>query len=172
VQEPGATTFTPAVPDEPLRPGTLVNVSGSTALPIKQTDGRTMTFYGVPDGVPSQFRIVSTPPTGSAGLITVQLIGGNFSKKACGTTTKGRKLSAEAKTKKPVRRLWGSGKGKYTTKGKYASATVRGTNWLVSDYCGYSTVTVKTGSVLVHNIVTGKNVIVNAGHSYTTQKKP
>jgi ferric-dicitrate binding protein FerR (iron transport regulator) len=77
---------------------------------------------------------------------------------------------AGAKKPKPVRRLWGSGKGKYTTKGKYASATVRGTQWLVSDYCDHTVVTVKTGSVIVHNAVTGKNVIVKAGRSYVATR--
>ena len=38
--------------------------------------------------------------------------------------------------KKPkTRKLWGDGKGKFRTKGRYSAATVRGTKWLVQDTC-------------------------------------
>ena len=40
-------------------------------------------------------------------------------------------LGADAKRKRQVRKLWGDGKGRFTTKGRYSSATVRGTKWLV-----------------------------------------
>ena len=37
--------------------------------------------------------------------------------------------------KKPKsRKLWGDGKGKFRTKGRYAAATVRGTRWLVAGH--------------------------------------
>ena len=41
---------------------------------------------------------------------------------------------ARAAQKKPKsRKLWGDGKGKFRTKGRYAAATVRGTRWLTQD---------------------------------------
>ena len=40
-----------------------------------------------------------------------------------------------AATKKKQRHLWGDGKGAFRTTGKYSSATVRGTKWLVQDSC-------------------------------------
>ena len=40
-----------------------------------------------------------------------------------------------AATKKKQRHLWGDGKGSFRTAGKYSSATVRGTKWLVKDSC-------------------------------------
>ena len=57
---------------------------------------------------------------------------------------------ARAAQKKPkTRRLWGDGKGKFRTKGRYSAATVRGTKWLVTDGCRYTRTRVSQGVVTV-----------------------
>ena len=75
-------------------------------------------------------------------------------------------LSAEAKGKKPVRRLWGNGKGRFQTRGRYSSATVRGTKWLVMDRCDGTLTRVVRGIVRVRDFRARKNVNVRAGRSY------
>jgi hypothetical protein len=75
--------------------------------------------------------------------------------------------SAAAKKK---RKLWGSGKGKYRTKGKNASATVRGTIWLTQDTCAGTLVKVKRGVVVVFDFKRHKHVKVRAGHSYFAKR--
>ena len=47
--------------------------------------------------------------------------------------------------------LWGNGKGKFRTNGKYSSATVRGTIWLTQDRCDGTLTTVKRGTVSVRD---------------------
>ena len=65
------------------------------------------------------------------------------------------------------RRLWGSGKGNYSTSGSYGSATVRGTTWLVVDRCDSSTlVKVAEGTVAVRDFVKDKSVTLTAGEQY------
>ena len=164
VQAPGSTGFTAANETQDLPPGTTVDISGSRAISILNYSGSRMTFLGVPDRVPSRFVLVNgLRRPGKA--IRIKLAGGNFSR--CSST--GRKFqvhSAETKTKKPVRRLWGTGKGRYQTTGKYASATVRGTFWLVADYCDGTLVQVRTGTVVVHDLAKNKLVVVKGGHSY------
>lgn len=76
--------------------------------------------------------------------------------------------SASAGKKK--RKLWGSGKGKYRTKGKNASATVRGTIWLTQDTCAGTLVRVKRGVVDVLDFKRHKHVLVHAGHSYFAKR--
>jgi hypothetical protein len=96
-------------------------------------------------------------------FMTLVLEGGNF--RAC----RGRSLSAfstEAKSKKPIRRLWGSGKGRFTSKGRYSSATVRGTKWLVQDQCNGTLTVVKRGVVQVRDFRKHKTISVRAGRSY------
>ncbi|HXZ57448.1 MAG TPA: hypothetical protein VEG40_07690, partial [Gaiellaceae bacterium] len=68
--------------------------------------------------------------------------------------------------KKKKRHLWGSGKGKFRTKGKSASATVRGTIWLTQDTCTTTLVHVKRGVVDVFDFAKHKHVFVKAGHTY------
>ena len=71
-----------------------------------------------------------------------------------------------AQDKKKKRRLWGSGKGKYRTRGKNATASVRGTIWLTQDTCTTTLVHVKRGVVDVLDFTKHKHVLVKAGHTY------
>jgi hypothetical protein len=75
---------------------------------------------------------------------------------------------AEAAAKKK-RHLWGSGKGKFRSKGKNASATVRGTIWLTQDTCTTTLVHVKRGIVDVFDFVKHEHVLVKAGHTYVAR---
>ena len=63
-------------------------------------------------------------------------------------------------------KLWGSGKGKFRTNGKYSAATVRGTIWLVQDRCEGTLTKVTRGTVQVRDFKRKKTVTVKAGHSY------
>ena len=78
---------------------------------------------------------------------------------------------ADASAKKKKRHLWGSGKGKFRTKGKNASATVRGTIWLTQDTCTTTLVHVKRGVVDVFDFVKHKHVFVKAGHTYVARSR-
>ena len=79
------------------------------------------------------------------------------------------KCSSTAPRHRPVRKLWGSGKGRFKTIGRGASAAVRGTIWLLADRCdGTSLVKVKRGVVTVRDFGRRKTVTVKAGGSYTT----
>ncbi|HWH44080.1 MAG TPA: hypothetical protein VNT32_05080 [Thermoleophilaceae bacterium] len=77
---------------------------------------------------------------------------------------------AAASRGKRVRRLWGNGKGRFRTRGRYSSATVRGTTWLVQDHCGGTLTRVarspRTNRVVVRDFARKRNVTVRAGRSY------
>ena len=94
------------------------------------------------------------------GLTEARLVGGNF--KRCPESS-----ARSTKKQKPVRQLWADGSGKFRTKGRYLSAAIRGTAWQTIDTCSSSTVKVTEGSVLVHDFLLKKNVIVNAGGFYS-----
>jgi hypothetical protein len=96
-------------------------------------------------------------------FMTLRLDGGNF--RACGRRSLST-LGTDAKRKRPVRKLWGDGKGRFTTKGRYSSATVRGTKWLIQDRCDGTLTRVLRGIVLVRDFRAGKRVTVRAGRTY------
>jgi hypothetical protein len=76
-----------------------------------------------------------------------------------------KRASAARRTKRTVRRLTGSAKGRFRTRGRYASATVRGTKWTVTDRCDGTLTAVKSGVVVVRDLRRHKNLVVRAGKS-------
>jgi hypothetical protein len=55
--------------------------------------------------------------------------------------------------------------GRFTTRGNSASGTVRGTEWLTTDYCEGTSVRVVRGAVLVTDLRRHRSKLVRAGHS-------
>jgi Domain of unknown function DUF11 len=107
------------------------------------------------DNVPAQFTV--TQP--ADGVTTLTLVGGDFS--SCGTSR-----SLGAVSKKPVRQLWGSAKGNFRTNGRFATATVRGTLWLLQDRCDGTLEETITGEVSFFDPLRKKTVTVGAGSTY------
>ena len=74
-----------------------------------------------------------------------------------------------------VRRLWGNGRGRFRTRGRYSSATVRGTKWLVEDRCNGTLTRLprrpRTSRVDVRDLVTRRTVRLRAGRSYLARPR-
>ena len=121
------------------------------------TETGNVTVFGA--GLMSQFKLVRST-SNKQTIVELRLVGGDFS--SCGK----RALSAAGKKKKKVRHLWAKGKGRFRTKAKYSSASVRGTYWLMEDGCDGSLTQVKEGVVSVYDMVKKKTINVRAGHSY------
>lgn len=67
------------------------------------------------------------------------------------------------------RRLWGNGTGRFRTRGRYASATVRGTLWSMTDTCASTTVRAARGTVVVRDLSKRKNITLKAPRTYTAR---
>jgi hypothetical protein len=65
------------------------------------------------------------------------------------------------------RSLWVNGKGNFKTRGKRASAIVRGTYWHTEETSRGTKVSVTRGLVAVRDLVRKRTVLVSGGHSYT-----
>jgi len=70
-----------------------------------------------------------------------------------------------------TRRLWGNATGRFRTRGRYSSATVRGTIWLTEDRCDGTLVRVRTGRVEVFDQVQRRRVQLRAGQSYLARAR-
>jgi hypothetical protein len=99
----------------------------------------------------------------SGAVMTLRMDDGNFG--ICRRSS-AQALSIQAKSRKRVRRLFGSGKGRYRTRGRYSAATVRGTKWLTQDQCNCTLTKVLQRVVSVRDFRAHKTVKVRAGHSY------
>ncbi len=78
---------------------------------------------------------------------------------------------AEAAPETSIRRLWGEAEGRFRTRGRYSSTTVRGTVWLTDDRCDGTRTLVRDGSVAVTDLERGGEVTVDAGESYLAQAR-
>jgi hypothetical protein len=140
--------------------GTIVDArEGKVTLTTEGPQGRlqSMTFYE------GEFQIAQK----HSGRVFATLRGGSFA--GCPTKReRGHVASARAASagKHPVRKLWASGHGSYSTKGNYAAGAVLGTVWLTEDFCNGTYIHVVTDSVEVTNLVTHRRFKVKAGHSY------
>jgi hypothetical protein len=101
-------------------------------------------------------RFIVTQHAGVTDLALSEHLGG------CGARAR-----AAAGTKVRTRRLWGSGNGSFRTSGRYSSATIRGTRWLVRDTCTTTLTRVTQGVVAVRDISLRKTIIVRKGGRYT-----
>jgi hypothetical protein len=81
----------------------------------------------------------------------------------------GQKKSKRKKARK--RRLWGSGRGRFRTSGRFAAATVRGTKWLVEDSCRSTTTRVKRGVVTVRDFERRRTITLRAGDRYVARRR-
>lgn len=99
---------------------------------------------------------------GSA-VTDLKLRSGNFDQ-LCGSG--GVDVARASANPKSVRHLWAKGKGKFRTVGRFASASIRGTEWETDDRCDGTLVTVKTGAVNVFDQSLQKTVTVSAPNNY------
>ncbi|HEX6713617.1 MAG TPA: LCCL domain-containing protein, partial [Thermoleophilaceae bacterium] len=144
-----------------LKYGSTIDVTRGTLKMTAKGVGNLLTFG---DGAnPARFKLNKiVQKAGKRKLTNAELAldGGDFS----GCT--GAARAAAGPAGKVVRSLWSQGSGRFRTKGKYASAAVRGTKWQTTDQCDGTLTTVTEGSVVVRDIPLKKNVVVSAGASY------
>jgi hypothetical protein len=145
----------------PVRYGSTVDVTGGTLSLTAAGVGNLLTFGDGAD--PARFKLNKiVDKVGNKRRVTAELAlsGGDF-----GTCASGARASA-GPPGKVVRSLWSSGKGSFRTKGRYASATIRGTKWQTTDQCDGTLTTVEIGSVNVKDVGKKKVIVVKAGGSY------
>lgn len=106
-----------------------------------------------------KFRVRQLP---GSQVADVRLVGGNTA--VCTPQTAAQ--AARALPHRVLRLLGASGKGRFRTRGRYAAATVRGTQWTTTDYCDGTLVSVQRDVVSVLDLVRHKTVTVTAGHRY------
>jgi streptogramin lyase len=160
VKAPGATTFSPLAKSATSIPiGSSVDASRGTIKVVTATGTGSATQSGAFNG--GQFRLLQAPH--GHGLTDLVMQGGSLNR--CGA---GGKASASARS---GRQLFGNAHGRFRTRGRYSTATVRGTKWLVKDTCSGTLTKVMRGTVQVRDLVKRRTVLVRQGHSYLALAK-
>jgi DNA-binding beta-propeller fold protein YncE len=176
---PGQTTPIPLVSGFQAPLGSIVQTTDGQAGVFAEIDG----VLQAADFFNGQFKLTqSTDPH-----TILDLLGRRIPKIKCAlhphsfrgafslTFTRARReaaIATIAKTKKfhekgkPVRQLWGSGHGDFTTVGNGSSASVRGTKWAIFDYPDGTLTFDFTDSVSVYDFFLHKTILITAGHYY------
>jgi hypothetical protein len=158
-RKPGSKKFVTLTQDAQIPVGSVIDTrKGRITITAAQGKGKTASadFF---DGL---FKLTQTK--GAKPATTLALT----EKLSC---PKHAHLASAAAKKPKSRRLWGSGHGRFTTKGSYSAATVRGTQWLVQDSCTTTTTRVASGVVSVRDFVKRKTKILRAGKRYVARRK-
>ena len=100
--------------------------------------------------------------TRAGGALVSLVIRDGLTQSACAAPA----AHGAAVSKKILGLLRGSAKGHFRTVGRFAAATVRGTDWGVRDRCDGTLTVVRTGVVVVRDFRLHRNVIVRAGQTY------
>jgi len=120
------------------------------------------------------FKLAQAKRGKSKGLTTLSMMEGGFPGSPTYASCKAKPAAdgsgppahAARLSSRVLQSLHGSGHGRFSTRGRYGAATVRGTAWTISDRCDGTLITVQVDSVIVTDFVHHKTVIVRAGHSY------
>jgi hypothetical protein len=98
------------------------------------------------------------------------LAGGDFA--SCRSGAPAPSGAVVASRRRAVRRLWGrSRRGRFRTRGRHGTATVRGTIWKTADRCGGTLVRVVRGKVIVRDFARRRSVAVRRGESYFAKRR-
>ena len=107
---------------------------------------------------------------GQRGLTELALMDTVSRRRACASVGKGRKASLASSKKvssKVLGLLKSTDNGRFSTRGDYSTATVRGTQYSVEDTCAGTLTTVTRGSVVVDYVRRHhQRVVVTAGHEF------
>jgi hypothetical protein len=108
------------------------------------------------------FQVRQSRKRSAKGLTDLVLKGSSFA--AC-RARRGKRASASL-SRRRIRRLLASARGRFRTSAQRSSATVRGTAWGVTDRCDGTLTRVRRGRVVVRDFRLRRNITLTAGKSY------
>jgi hypothetical protein len=147
------------------RQGSISLGAASATTPGKLQTG---TFGG------ALFRLTQDRHGTHRGLTTLSLVEGGLSgapsyagcKARAGDAGLGAHASGGGLSGRVLQTLHAQAHGKFRTRGRYAAATVRGTQWTISDRCDGTLIVVQRDTVTVQDFVHHLTILVRAHHSY------
>ena len=115
------------------------------------------------------FRVLQSRKRSARGLTDLVLKGSSF--RRCRARSGSIDASASGLSRRTIRRLRANARGRFRTRGRNSSATVRGTKWDVVDRCDGTLTKVSRGRVVVRDFRRKRNVLVRAGKSYLAKAR-
>jgi concanavalin A-like lectin/glucanase superfamily protein len=114
------------------------------------------------------FQVFQSRSRRAKGLTQLRLKGASF--RRCGARGS-RDASAAGLSRRTIRRLRANARGRFQTRGRNSSATVRGTIWTTTDRCDGTLTSVRRGKVVVRDFRRKRNITLTAGKSYLARAR-
>jgi hypothetical protein len=114
------------------------------------------------------FQVLQSRSRSARGLTDLVLKGGSF--RGCGARG-ARDTAGAALSRRVIRRLRSDAGGRFRTRGRNSSATVRGTVWITTDRCDGTLTQVRRGRVVVRELRRKRTVVVSRGESYLARAR-
>jgi hypothetical protein len=167
VRVKGRSSFVPLDEAQQVPPGSFLDVRRGTVRLVSARDRRGNTQSG--DFAGGVFQVLQSRRKSARGLTELRLKGSTFAR--CATSRAGGSEAEAALSRRVVRRLRSSARGRFRTSGRNSSATVRGTAWETLDRCDGTLTRVTRGRVAVRDFRRRKTIIVRAGKRYLARAR-
>jgi hypothetical protein len=167
-------TFAPLQEAQQIPVGSFLDTRRGTVRLVARRPGGSRTPTQVGDFSTGLFQVLQSRRRRARGLTDLVLKGASF-RRCLGVDLGGGPIigpiRASQLSRRTIRRLRARANGRYRTSGRNSSATVRGTEWTMSDRCDGTLTKVQRGSVVVRDFRRKRNVVVRAGKSYLAKSR-
>jgi hypothetical protein len=157
--------FVPLTADRQIPVGSFLDTRRGTVELVSATGRGAKTQAGRFNA--GLFQVLQGRARPARGLTELRLKGSSF--KRCGAragrAAAGRAGAAQL-SRRAIRRLRANARGRFRTRGRHSSATVRGTIWTTTDRCDGTLTKVRRGRVVVRDLRRRRNITLTAGKSY------
>jgi hypothetical protein len=155
-------TFVPLTEARQIPVGSFLDTKRGTVELVSATGRDSRTQSGrFREGL---FQVLQSRARRAKGLTELRLKGSSF--KSCRTSRRGASAGAAQLSRRTIRRLRSNATGRFRTRGRHASATVRGTIWITADRCDGTLTKVRRGRVAVRDFRRKRTILVRTGKSY------
>jgi hypothetical protein len=166
IELPGTETFVALTDKAQIPIGAGVD---ATKAPITLTTAASTTGAQVAQADVSGGRFDLLQAAAGTPVTQLALEGGNFA--ACPSPKKKKAKASRLPAAGKVRNVRIKGTGPYRIRGRYAAASVRGTEFTVTDRCDGTLTKVISGRVAVRDLVKHRTIVLKAGRSYLAKPK-
>ena len=154
--------FVPLTADRQIPVGSFLDTRRGTVELVSATGRGAKTQSGRFNA--GLFQVLQGRARSARGLTELRLKGSSF--KRCRTGGAAGRAGAAQVSRRTIRRLRANARGRFRTRGRRSSATVRGTIWTTTDRCDGTLTKVSRGKVVVRDLRRRRNITLTRGKSY------
>ncbi len=165
-------TFVPLEEARQIPVGSFLDTRKGTVRLVSRRPGGGTARTQVGDFSDGLFQALQSRRRSARGLTDLVLKGGSF-RRCLGVDLGGGPILGplSSQARRTVRRVRARTNGRYRSTGRNSSATVRGTEWTMTDRCDGTLTKVQRGTVVVRDFRRKRNVVVRAGKSYLAKAR-